>query len=181
MSVALSLLIHAVMAEAPYCPPGRAQAECDAVWAAAQAYANTRGSNGDRQAAASKAYASPNSPPPAIGTSVRSWHPDQGTTCTELQTGSVVRRSVSYVSNDSAQLNTNPSDGFWEAMGCTIPLHAAEPATWDSVFSKIDQATAIEERRKARAAAKGIRLCERAEFLANSNECLRRARLADSP
>lgn len=92
-----------------------------------------------------------------------------------------MRRSVIYISDNSSHLNDDPSPAFWEAMGCTLPVHTAEPATWDSVFAKVDQANAIEERRKARAAAKGIRLCERAEFMANMTDCVRRARLADAP
>lgn len=165
MSLSALAVVALLQAGAPYCPQGHSQAECNAVWAASQAYANSV-----------KAV-----PQPTRGTSVRSWHPDQGTTCTEVQNGSAVRRSVIYISNDSSHLNDDPSPAFWEAMGCTLPVHAAEPATWDSVFAKVDQATAIEERRKARAAAKGIRLCERAEFLSNMTDCVRRSRLADAP
>lgn len=119
-------------------------------------------------------------PPHANGVAVRTWHPDKLTTCAEARNGSRVSRSVIILGSAGSSLVENPTPAYWETMGCN-ETQPTTPATWDSLSAQIGESRATEERRKSRAAARGIKLCDSAEFLANPNDCIRRARLADAP
>jgi hypothetical protein len=120
--------------------------------------------------------------PHTAGRTIRTWHPDNLTTCAEARIGSQVSRSVIVLGAAGSSLVQNPSPALWEAMGCNEKAQpSAAPVTWDSFFGEIEGTRSVVERRKARAAAKGIKLCDSAEFLVNPNDCVRRARLADAP
>ncbi len=89
-------------------------------------------------------------------------------------------RSVILLGPAGSSLIENPTAAYWEATGCA-DKPVTKPASLDSVLRSIKEDAAREERRQERAAAKGIKLCDQAAFLASPAECMRRGRLADAP